>query len=133
VSLSGSGELIITQGDGESLTVETDDNVMPHVVTEVTGGTLTLRTERGKVISPTRLKFVLEVEDLGGLTVSGSGDIAAGRLNADRLEIGVSGSGDVRIDALSAQEAEVRISGSGDVELAGQVTEQDVTISGSGK
>jgi hypothetical protein len=132
VSLSGSGEAIITQGDGASLTVETDDNVMPNVITEVEGGTLILRTERGKLITPTRLRFVLRVKDLAGLTVSGSGEIDAERFDADDLEIAVSGSADLRIDALTAQEVAVRISGSGDVELAGEVIAQEVTISGSG-
>jgi hypothetical protein len=133
VTLAGSGEVILTQGDGESLTVETDDNVMQYVTTEVRGGTLTLGTEPGKRVSPTRLKFALRVEDLAGLQVSGSGDVVAERFTTDDLEITVSGSGDVQIDALTADEVAVRISGSGDVELAGQVTGQEVTVSGSGK
>jgi hypothetical protein len=133
VTLTSSGEVILTQGDRGSLTVETDDNVMQYVTSEVKGGTLTLGTEIGKLVRPTWLKFTLSVEDLDGLTVSGSGDIVAERFDTDRLEIKVSGSGDMRIDALTAQAVEVRISGSGDVELAGQATEQNVTISGSGK
>ena len=35
VSLSGFGELNITQGDAVSLNVRTDDNIMPYVKTEV--------------------------------------------------------------------------------------------------
>jgi hypothetical protein len=133
VSLSGSGKVILTQGDGESLTIETDGNVMQYVTTEVRGGTLTLGTEPGKRISPTRLKFTLSAKDLDGLTVTGSGDLVAERFGTDDLEITVSGSGDVQIDALTAEKVAVRISGSGDVKLAGQVTGQEVTISGSGK
>ena len=133
VSLTGSGEVILIQGEEESLTVETDDNVMRYVTSEVTGGTLTLGTESGKLISATRLRFTLGVKDLAGLRVSGSGNITAERVDTDRLQVQVSGSGDVRIDALTADEVTVRITGSGDVELAGQVTGQDVTISGSGK
>jgi hypothetical protein len=133
VSLSGSGEVILTQGDGESLTVETDGNVMQYVTSEVRGGTLTLGTEPGKRISPTRLKFTLRVRDLAGLRVSGSGDIDAERFDTDDLEITVSGSGEVQIDSLTADEVAIQISGSGDVELAGQVTGQEVTVSGSGK
>jgi predicted small secreted protein len=133
VSLAGSGEVILAQGDGESLTVETDDNLMQYVVTQVNGGTLTLGTQSGVSVSPTRLRFTLTVEDLDGMAVSGSGEIDVERFEAGRLEIEVSGSGNVRIGALAAQETEVQISGSGNVELAGQVTEQAVTISGSGE
>ena len=34
VALSGVGEVFITQGDKESLTVETDDNLMRYIQTE---------------------------------------------------------------------------------------------------
>jgi len=132
VSLADSGEVILTQGERESLTVETDDNVMPHVVTEVQNGTLTLRTKIGMSISPTRLRFTLTVKDLDAITVSGSGNLHAERLETDSIEIEVTGSGDVRIDALEADEADVRLTGSGGADLAGEVRAQEVNVSGSG-
>jgi hypothetical protein len=133
VTLTGLGEVILTQGAGESLTIETDKNVMPYVTSEVKGGMLTLGIESGILARPTRLEFTLGVTNLEGLTVSGSGQVSAERLAAGRLDIRVSGSGDVRIAELTAAEVEVQISGSGDVELAGEVTEQAIAISGSGK
>ena len=47
IDLDGSGEVIITQGAGETLTVETDDNLMEHVETEVRGDTLHLGFKPG--------------------------------------------------------------------------------------
>ena len=132
VSLSGSGKVIITQGEEESLTIETDDNVIDYIASEVKGGTLTLGTKSGKSVSPTRLRFTLSVKDLVGLKVSGSGDITSASLDTDRLEIGVSGSGDIQIDSLTAKALKIGISGSGHVELAGKSPTQEVTISGSG-
>jgi len=133
ISLTSSGEVILTQGDRESLTVETDDNVMQYVKTEVEGGTLTLGTRTGVVVSPTKLIFTLTVKDLDGMTATGSGDIVVERFDTDRLEIKTTGSGDVRIDALAAEEITVQITGSGGVDLAGQVSAQEATVSGSGK
>ena len=134
VSLSGSGEVIITQSGEESLIVETDDNVMEYVTTSVRGGTLYLGFEakKARAVSPSRLSFSLDVKDLVGLKISGSGSVDSASIDTDRLEVEVSGSGDVRIDSLTADEVDVRISGSGNVELAGEAAEQDVTISGSG-
>jgi len=132
VSLSGSGKVIITQGEEESLTIETDDNIIDYVTSEVKGGTLTLGTKSGKHVSPTRLRFTLGVKDLVGLKVSGSGDITSASLDTERLEIGVSGSGDIQIDSLTAEALKIGISGSGHVELAGKVPEQEIRISGSG-
>lgn len=133
VVLAGSGDVVLSQGDGESLTVETDDNLMQYITTEVSGGTLTLGTQKDVNIRPTRLRFTLTVVDLEGITVSGSGNVDVERFDTDELEVKVSGSGDVRLDALAAQTTKVRIGGSGSVNLAGQASGQEVTVSGSGK
>jgi len=134
IDLSGSGEVIITQGGSETLSIETDDNVMEFVNTEVEDGTLKLGFKPGvKLISPSQLTFYVEVIDLQGLAVSGSGDIKSEMLETDRLDANVSGSGGVRITDLSAGEVKARISGSGEVNLDGNASFQDVEISGSGK
>jgi hypothetical protein len=132
VDLSGTGEVIITQGDGESLTIETDDNVMEHITSEVRGGTLYLGTEPQTNVMPTRLIFTLGVDELKAADVSGSGSIEAANLETNNLELGVSGSGSVNVDSLTADRINIGISGSGDVQIAGEAPEQDIDISGSG-
>ena len=135
VDLGGSGEVIIIQSGEESLTVETDDNVMEFVMTEVRGGALELGFDSTRIstISPTRLTFTLHVDDLKGLNISGSGDIEAESIETDNLDVSVSGSGDVQIDSLTANIVEAKISGSGEVGLAGEAARQEIDISGSGK
>jgi len=134
IDLSGSGEVIVTQGGGESLTIETDDNVMEHVKAEVNGGTLNLGFEDGlTAIAPTRLIFTVGVDDLTGLSISGSGDIESDRIETGRLDATISGSGDVQITDLTSDEVKARISGSGEIDLAGEAAAQDITIGGSGK
>jgi hypothetical protein len=132
VSLTSLGEVILTQGDGESLTIETNANLMQYIISEVRGGRLILGTEAGKLVRPTRLRYMLGVEDLNGLSDSGLGNITAEHLHAGRLDIRVSGSGNVRIDELTAESVDVWITGSGDVELAGEVTDLTVSITDSG-
>lgn len=134
IDLSGVGEVIVTQGGSESLTIETDDNVMEHLKVVVENGTLKLGFEDGsKFITPTRLVFYVGVDDLTRLIVSGSGDIKAETLEADHLDVIVSGSGNVRIVDLATGELQTEISGSGEVSLAGDAAAQDVTISGAGE
>lgn len=134
IDLSGSGEVIVRQDGNESLTIETDDNVMEHVKAEVEGGVLKLGYEEGfNLIDHTRLIFTVGVDDLKSLKISGSGDIESDNLETSRLDATVSGSGDIQIADLSADEVTAKISGSGEIDLAGDATAQDVTISGSGK
>jgi len=133
IALDGMGEVIITQGEGESLTIETDDNVMEHVKAVVRGGTLELGFDEGlNLISPTRLIFTVGVEDLSELSVSGSGDIESDKVDTSSLKVTVSGSGDVQIGVLLADAVEAKISGSGDIDMAGETTTQDISINGSG-
>ena len=138
IDLSGSGEVIVTQGGSEALTIETDDNVMEYVKAEVEGGTLKLGLVTGVATgfnfqSTTRLVFYVGVNDITGLTTSGSGEIESDRIESSQLNATVSGSGAIRIADLSASEVKADISGSGEINLAGEVAVQDVTISGSGK
>ena len=134
ISLSGSGEVILTQGGSESLTIESDDNVMEYVEAVVEGGTLKLGFKNGfNIISTTRLVFRVGIDTLSGLSVSGSGKVEADRIDTDRLKADVSGSGNILIADLTASEVNADISGSGEINLTGEVQAQDVSVSGSGK
>lgn len=138
ISLEGMGEVQVTQDGRESLSIETDDNIMEYVKADVEGRTLKLGLKEGvsifNMIFPSRLIFTLGVDDLNGVSISGSGDIEAGLIETDQLEVLISGSGKVQISNLTAGEVIAEISGSGEVDLAGgETAEQDISISGSGK
>lgn len=134
VALEGSGVVIVTQGGSESLSIETDDNIMQHVEVEVEGGTLTLGfKEEVNLIFPSRLIFTVGVDDLTGLAIAGSGKIDSELIEAEDLDVSVGGSGKIQIADLTADEVKTKIGGSGEIDLAGEAAAQDVTISGSGK
>ncbi len=156
VELNGAGDVIITQGDAEALTVEADDNLMAYIETEVKDGTLSLgftREARNRNIRPSdKIRFHLTVKAVTGLDLLGAGDFTAASLNAgrlevvlagagdvqidgldaDQLEVVLAGAGDVRIDALQAEKLVVQLNGAGNVELAGQVVEQGIFLNGAG-
>jgi predicted small secreted protein len=134
VQLDGSGDLIIIQSDGASLSVETDDNLMQYVETDVRGDTLYLGFDNRDftAVSPTRLRYTLHVIDLEGMVVDGSGDIESESLETNHLEILIDGSGDIKIDSLFAEEVDITLDGSGRLELAGEVTRQDILSDSSG-
>lgn len=136
VSLTGAGDVIITQGEEEALTVETDDNLMGYIKTEVRGRTLILGftdEAKHKSFRPSKgIKFNLSVKEVAYLELLGAGDIRASSLEAERLEILLRGAGDVDIGSFTAQGLVVRFDGAGDVELAGQVVEQGVFLNGVG-
>jgi hypothetical protein len=136
VVLSGFGKVIITQGDEESLTVETDDNLMQYIETQVRGRTLELGFTddvRRRIPDPSEsIIFRLSVIDLTVLDSSGAGSFEIAKLNADRLKITLSGAGDIKIDSLLATDLVVTVSGAGNIELAGQVKTQEVNLNALG-
>jgi hypothetical protein len=131
IDLSGSGTVIVTQGAGETLTIETDDNILEYVLSNVENGTLKLGFKSGiNIMDTTRLVFNVGVDDLTSLGLSGSGSIEVDKLETDHLDVDVSGSGNVQISELIAGRVKLYISGSGIIDLTGDVPVQDVSVGG---
>jgi hypothetical protein len=134
IDLSNVGEVVITQGGSESLSIETDDNIMERLEIKVQGGTLKLGFKNGLTrFTPTKLVFNVAVDDLTSLAVSGSGRIKSEKIETRFLDVAISGSGAVVITDLTAGDLKADISGSGEIHLDGNVAAQDVAVSGSGK
>jgi hypothetical protein len=134
VSLGGSGDLIITQGDSEALKIEAEGNILPMIESDVRGGTLYLgfKPNTGS-ISPTQpIKFYLSVKNLNGIDLSGSGSVQADALKANNITFTCSGSGSITVKTLTADALNYNLSGSGSTSLGGIVGVQSVEISGSG-
>jgi hypothetical protein len=136
ISLSGIGKVNITQGERESLTVTTDDNLMEFIETEVRGNTLNLGFRdigRLKSFNPSDgITFDLTLVNLNRLDISGAGDINIDQLETDKLTIDLSGAGSLEIQDLTADELVTQVSGAGSIVAAGQVTGQEITHSGVG-
>ena len=143
ILVTGAGRLILTQGDSESLSIETDDNLMEYIKTEVVGDTLEIGFEDDVVLSsngggigldPTDgFIFRISVIDLQEISISGAADIEMEKIKTDQLDIDLSGAGLVAIDDLDASTLNVHISGAGDVNVVGRVVSQVVMLSGLGR
>jgi hypothetical protein len=132
VSLAGSGRLTIVQGDEESLTITTDDNLLEHIGSVVSDQKLRIGPERAS-LRPTRgIDYVLHLKGLRRLDLSGSLSAIAEALTTESVSLHISGSGKIRIGKLETDWCETHVSGSGRVELAGDAATQKLRVSGSG-
>jgi hypothetical protein len=133
VSLEGPGQLLLTIGSPRSVSVSCDDNLLPLVKTEVSGGTLRLGLLSGSSVNTsTPLVFRVTAPSIDELSLGGSGDILVqGMIRADRLAVSVGGSGSIRAE-VAAEELSAAINGSGSIELTGRAGRQQVRINGSG-
>jgi hypothetical protein len=135
VSMTWFGELNITQGEEESLIVKAEDNIMKYIFTEVREDTLYLGfdTKKYKIILPSKpIEYNLRLKELVDLDIAGSAIIDSESIESDYLDVKLSGSAKVNIDSLKGKKLDINVSGSGKIELAGEVNEQNIKISGSG-
>lgn len=133
VELSGFGELTVTQGDSESLSIEAEDNFLPLILTEVRGNTLVIRIQQFTTMNPTKpIRYDVKLKNINALTLSGAGSVQSDGIKADRLNLTVSGAGNLDIKNAQAADLAVTSSGVGNIQLAGEITGQNVTLSGLG-
>lgn len=131
IRLSVNGEVTVTQGKGQSLVIRADDDVMSRLRTRVKNGTLVISSVGG-IMRSALLEIDIEMEDIKGLGISGSGTIMVNdRIKADDVSLTISGSGDIFLE-LDASEINTKISGSGKINLSGTVKSHTIDISGSG-
>jgi hypothetical protein len=137
VTLAGIGNVYLTQGPAESIRIEAEDNLIPYFDTSVQGSTLKIGIKdqyMGVSLQPTRpVKFYVTLPKIEAVTLAGSGNIFAGKLQAGAFRISLLGSGDISTDNLAATDLDIHLGGSGNISL-GTVSASQVTayIAGSG-
>ena len=139
IEVAGNAEIMLRQGGGEHLAVETPLRGVT-VTADVRNGTLfvVVRDNRrwwsslfGGNRRPPRL--TLGFRSLDALSLSGAVSVTAGQLDAPELRLSASGGTSVRIDALRTRLLQVSGNGALKGELAGTATEQRISISGAGE
>lgn len=127
------GDLQITQGDEEALTITGDDNIVELIRTRVVDGVLHIdggAANIGRTIVP--LRYELTVKNLDGLSLSGLGNVEMASLEGRTLALTLSGAGSLGIDNLAVDDLAVTLSGLGSANLRGEVNQQAATVSGAG-
>lgn len=153
VELGMFGDVHIEQGDSESLTVETDDNILPLLEVKVKDGKLILTAENVVNLDPSStITFRVTVKELSAVIADSSGDFFVEPITGERLDVYVNASGDVtledvkveqfsitsvgsgtvKVDTLEADDVQMQLRASGGVEIAGETPSLNVEINGSG-
>ncbi|GEM_PF-1224510 len=150
VSLLGSGEFEIVLDNDHAVDLTFDDNLLPFVSCEVSGGQLTLKPDVG-FNSSMGLSGTIHAKSVNKIKVTGSGELKLNGFDGEDLSISVTGSGDCKISGqvgtltatvtgsghidtseLASQQVTVRIVGSGDVNVHADDSLK-ASITGSGK
>ena len=132
VELEDNFVVYVVHDSVSEIEIETDENLMKYIKTEVKNGKLTIRTVFGRNINPSQDVIVyVRSPFISDLTLSGSGSMYADSLKSNNSEITLSGSGNINLETYSNL-LNANISGSGDMFLEGNANQSEFEIDGSG-
>ena len=130
---SGSWDVEITKGAKDEIRLETNGFDLSKVITEVDGDRLEIKLEKGNYKN-VDLKVFITVRELESVGNGGSGNMKINSdFGANSFNIGLSGSGNISAKNINAEKLSIGMSGSGNVSiLGGQAESADIGQSGSG-
>jgi len=134
VALSLPAQLTLRIGNTESVTIDTDANVLPLIETVVENGTLHIRAARRNVnIDTRRLSIVVQARAIDKLALDGSGAIEADALRGAKMMIDLGGSGAIHVKRVDSEVLVINVGGSGKLKVgAGAAAQVTLSLAGSG-
>jgi hypothetical protein len=130
------GNVLLSQGSNESVTVEGSDNVVPLIKTRVRDGVLVIETDEPINVTgmkgKTTLTFIIQAIDLKAITVSGLAEVNMDRLSTPTLDLVMSGAGIVKMEGLTTENLKLTLSGAGGMRISGEATTCSIILSGAG-
>jgi hypothetical protein len=111
--------------------VRGDDNLLHLITTTVTDGTLVV-SQSGDFTSQQGMEIHVTTPSLAGVTLSGTGALAASRVRAEQFDVDLTGTGSLEASG-TAKHLDVKLSGVGDARLRRLLSaDTHVVISGTG-
>lgn len=140
VDITGSAEVTLVQGAGESVTLPVNLPRKSHVDASVRNGTLYIEASDGSRWwdlllggGGRPLPVIVTFRDLDAITTAGSVRLAAAEIKVPALKISGAGGTQITIDDLAADQLRIAGAGALKAEIAGKVDRLTVAISGAGE
>lgn len=140
VSLTGYGELVIQQGEEETLSIETDPDLLSGLYREIIQGKLylgqggTLMDKLGFAFetsfSRKPIYYELIVKELNELEILGAVHVQVRAVNTDQLHVKMSGASYLSIEDLSTESLVVELPVGGVLDMEGYAAKQRISIHG---
>ena len=135
IKCAGSMDYILVAGKEGNIKLEGESNLLEHIVTEIKGGNLIVKVEKGINLSPSwnkTIKITIPFEDIDNVSLAGSGDLwNEDKISATNFNVSLDGSGDVILN-IDSSSVEGSLSGSGDLTLKGSTNDLKLKVAGSG-
>ena len=129
IRIGGAAEVLLMQGETQSVVVETNANIQDRINVRVINNTLEIKLNNIKKYDV--LKLYITLTELQRIMVSGASELrSADTLSGDQLDLQASGASDVDL-ILKYNNITTKASGASVVKLSGQAETQSITASGA--
>lgn len=136
IDLQYPANVTIEQGTVEAVLVTADDNLLPQLMTEVTGGTLTIRNGEPnwnrRVNASKTVEINITVLDLSAIHVETAGSVHVMGFEGDSLEIRLDGAGSIELNDVNIGQLKLRLNGAGSVKASGSAESIYAEVDGVG-
>lgn len=127
----GSVEVTLQEGP-PSVSIQTDSNILPYVITSVDGDLLTIDFKENVCVKA-RVKAIVHVPSVHMLSIEGAGNITGtAPFSPNTLALSITGSGNITFAGTTTSTVSASITGSGDIYLRGNTTSLSALVAGSG-
>ncbi|MFH1049964.1 MAG: head GIN domain-containing protein [bacterium] len=131
VSFMTAGNVFISQGDVQSVSVEANKDLIGKILTKVENGTLVINSD--EKICPEKLNIYITMKELNSFKLFGTGNMYNFTpLNSEEINLKVSGSGNINFTDISAYKVGFLIMGSGNINVNGIANTAVMELNGSG-
>jgi len=125
ISIVGTGDVVVSVGGEDSLSISADDNLLELIESTVENGVLTIKPS--EAISPkSDIEIDITIASLTGITVEGAAKFDVRNATGDRLDIESHGAGTVSATG-TVTDVKIEINGAGKVKLE-KLEAENVTV-----
>ena len=136
IKVLGNADIVLTEGNVGQIVVETSENVLPYIATEVKEGTLVVKLKHYGVSYVPKLKVYVPIDEkFNKITIAGKGDVTLGEhfsIELQTLEVIIKIQGNVQLQG-KTEVLKVSVLGSGNFQGKELLTHKGtLSISGTG-
>lgn len=128
--------ITIKQGETDSITLKSDDNLLSQITTKVEAGELVIdnkeRLWSQRVDPSDRLLITITVKNLSEVDFPSAGEVSIEGIQSESLKLFISGAGSISMTEVDLGLLEVHLSGAGSINVTGIAESLDLGISGAG-
>ncbi|MFZ3069703.1 MAG: head GIN domain-containing protein [Anaerolineaceae bacterium] len=135
LSIAGGGWIKLVQGDEYKLVIEAEDNILPHIKSEIDGDRLKIGYDenswKDRYVPTKKITYTLTIPTLEKIILLGGAEIESDSLEVEKLDLDLNGGANVILNGFKAETLNVQLDGGVNFSINGEVATQTIKVNGA--